>query len=238
MASTLSRLAVRLMAPRPMSTLGVPPMRSSVKKAKPLTLSFSLALRPGPTPRLAWTGARSRSGGNRRLRDRPCRPTRHHSVPCSPWFRPRSAYTQPRLGRISDVSSPAPAREIRNLESQESRETSGPRVLDQCDGRRSDEDRAGAEPRSSATSPLPASTEKLGGSRRTWRSSRWRNTGESPGCSENNDLSVSMSRGCRALADSRTRTGAALDVGVLDHVDLVGDELGQVVAAVHSGCAW
>ncbi len=41
--STVSRLAVRLIEASPTSTLGVPPMRSRVENAKPLSLPFSRA---------------------------------------------------------------------------------------------------------------------------------------------------------------------------------------------------
>ena len=41
--STVSRLELRLIDARPMSTDGVPPMRSSVENEKPLSLSFSRA---------------------------------------------------------------------------------------------------------------------------------------------------------------------------------------------------
>ena len=41
--STVSRLELRLIDARPMSTDGVPPMRSSVENEKPLSLPFSRA---------------------------------------------------------------------------------------------------------------------------------------------------------------------------------------------------
>ena len=89
--STASRLAVRLTDASPMSTQGVPPMRSRVQNEKPLRL-VALAGQGdrAPTPRPASTAARPRTGSAPRRRCRPSRPARRRSAGCSPWSRPRS----------------------------------------------------------------------------------------------------------------------------------------------------
>ena len=62
-----------------MSTLGVPPMRSSVLNEKPLSLPPSRARVIAPTPPPAWTATRPRTGWGPRRRCRPSRPTRRRS---------------------------------------------------------------------------------------------------------------------------------------------------------------
>ena len=74
----------------PMSTHGVPPMRSRVQKEKPASLAPSWTwVIEHPLLRAAWRGCRRRSRRSRRRRCRPSPRARSRSVRCSPWSRPR-----------------------------------------------------------------------------------------------------------------------------------------------------
>ena len=232
-----------------MSTLGVPPMRSSVQNEKPLRLRSV----PGhgdehPLPRPASRGARSRNGSVPRahvghlgqLGIAQCRAILGLDLD-------RHTAQVPQVGAVSDPSSPAGAAGFRNSEPNELRcelTCSEARGAPARSRRRASPD-GGSGDQGVGPEQHPQLGHQTGarrrrrspsGRRRIWRSPRWRNTCDSPGCSLSSALQVVeqvLAEPGGSEVDAQRRGAVARWARSARSCD--GHELGLVVAPVDPG---
>ena len=227
--STASRLAVRLIEPSPMSTHGVPPMRSRVQNAKPLTLSFALA-----TATSTQASACLDSCPISKRWD-PSPPRSAISANSASLSAVQSLVST----SIAIHATPAKTMFLRPLVQRSARQNcnlvGGCSVLGNHRTTCSDEDGVGPEQHAQLGHKAigRVDAEVVGQPQHLTVVQVQKSTGESPGMLGKERLQRSISPGWAALADSRTRTGGRnADFGDLENVDLVGDELRQVVSAV------